>query len=285
MPNTIYTKQNETKFITYLAAQRQIYDDAKKLNNIWFILIVVIAFLGTDILESYQNLSEYIIIVVIIMMVFEVLIKLQVDSRKEIAAKIQELLDCELYELEWNDLIGTKPSQDEIEVAARRHLTREGDKKMKQLSNWYRDYSDFPLQQAILACQLENLGWDSKLRQQYAWFLTLICFGIVFLLGIIGLILAWDFRKFFSGPVFLTIPLVYELVKQIVVLIKVVSEQDKIRNNIESVLQMLISNKPSTNGKIQARIREIQTEIYRSRANSILVSSRFYWWKRKILQK
>ena len=284
MTNSMYERQNETKFITYLAAQRQIYNECRRLMNWWYLIIFLSALLTTDILDQYPGLKPYLVLIVIIFMAIEIVLSYFLDVQKEKAAKIQELFDCELFELNWNDLIGEKPSKDMIEHAANRHFSRNKDKRTEALKNWYRDYSSLSKNEAALSCQIENVSWDSKLRTYYVWFLIIVGILISLFLFLLALLFDLDMRIFLTGPVFLTLPILYELSQIIIKLLKIVSEQNRVREVISSV-KSLQKNDGNTEVVIQPKIRQIQSEIYRVRASSLLIGKWFYQFFRPTFEK
>jgi hypothetical protein len=81
------------------------------------------------------------------------------------AALIQEVFDTGLFGLPWNSTkIGSRPPRYEIVRLA----SRVDEKGARHARNWYVNTAELPGHYAVLVCQLQNLGWDSRLRERWA---------------------------------------------------------------------------------------------------------------------
>ncbi|MER5799083.1 MULTISPECIES: S-4TM family putative pore-forming effector [Streptomyces] len=81
------------------------------------------------------------------------------------AALLQETFDTRLFGLPWNHvLVGREPSADEISRLARHYRGSPA-----RLRDYY-EIQDLPRPFDIVACQLQNLGWGSRIRRRYAGF-------------------------------------------------------------------------------------------------------------------
>ncbi|MFD5555158.1 S-4TM family putative pore-forming effector [Streptomyces sp. NPDC127068] len=92
------------------------------------------------------------------------------------AAVLQELFDTEMFGLPWNPLVaGAPPSAQEISRLSRSF--RGSDDRLRD----YYEIGDLPSPWDVFACQLQNLGWGSRIRRRYAtvvaWVLVLWCAG------------------------------------------------------------------------------------------------------------
>lgn len=99
------------------------------------------------------------------------------------AAKIQELFDCELFELDWNEMkLGPRPPEETIaEYGRKLGSSTDG------LLDWYTfQFADLPVQFARIICQRSNCWWDAKLRRRYALLLVFSLVG----LGVFAFLLA-----------------------------------------------------------------------------------------------
>lgn len=190
MSNIIISNQNTPALLRFLAAQRQLYSEAKvsQLWEIFFAILVVMVFSVISNLFSsttVYNALYSILILVIDLLFFEPKIK----NLKERAAIIQEYFDCELFDLRWNlAQVGEKPDTDEVELAYQKFLQKGGD--IEVLKNWYpKELEAFPLELARLGCQKINCWWDSNLRTTYNFVIltiAIILTVIVVLLAING---------------------------------------------------------------------------------------------------
>ncbi|WP_368862308.1 S-4TM family putative pore-forming effector [Frankia sp. Mgl5] len=88
-----------------------------------------------------------------------------------LATRMQERFDRDLFQLPWTADLGNRPTDGEV---ARLSSLFKGDRQSKV--DWYVNVRDLPLPYAILICQRENLVWDELNRSRWAsmlWRLTL----------------------------------------------------------------------------------------------------------------
>ena len=110
MNNGIVERQNEEKYICYLAAQRQLYNEAKRLDGIEILFSVVLPlfFAALQLIISdntYLNATSYVLS--IISMGISLLFGSYIDRKKETAAEIQQHFDLYVYQMPWdNKLFG-----------------------------------------------------------------------------------------------------------------------------------------------------------------------------------
>lgn len=100
MSNGIVTRQNENKSIAMLAAQRQLYSDAKRFDtlsialSVWipFCLAVIFLFLPED--TGWQYASY---ILAVVSMIFSFVVNKFIEDKKKLAAFIQQKFDVYVY--------------------------------------------------------------------------------------------------------------------------------------------------------------------------------------------
>ena len=277
--NTLYKKQNEQYFINLLAAQRHQYTEGKRINSFIFFFTLlsatVLPILGTQLPEYKIYLS---IPLGSLSFLAALLLKQIPKTKAEIAAKIQEQFDTELYEMPWNEiLVKNKVSDHDINAAAVKY------KKRKRLENWYNDYSNLEVSQAILRCQNENLYWDSKQRGSYIRFLGWIA-GLLFLAGVVY---GWwwlfiPFSEYLIAIFFPQAGLVAHLLTSI-------RKHDKaIRNvgrQIKEAQVLFYESKNSGTPVDMATLRRIQDSIFENRRSSDSVPNWFYYQVKPNLEK
>ncbi len=111
------------------------------------------------------------------------------------AAVLQEAFDTELFGLPWNRAVaGDQPEPQEISRLARLY---KGDES--RLRDYYEiDALPHPLD--VLACQLQNLGWGTRVRRRYAnaiqwglvvWCATGVLVGVTAGLSVSDVLTAW----------------------------------------------------------------------------------------------
>ena len=171
MSNGIAVRQNEEKAIAMLAAQRQLYNDAKKLGTISIVLSVWLPFAMALILlflpeeSTCKNVSY---ILAIVSMLFSFVVDKHINDKKKLAAFIQQKFDLYVYNMPWDERIfGKQKNVNQDIVTYSKQIIENSDKK-ERLYNWYTPTVDNrDLLTSILLCQRENLSWDVGLRKRY----------------------------------------------------------------------------------------------------------------------
>jgi len=280
--NQITERQKQDHFVRMLAAQRQLYDDEKRWLGIWLVVAPVIAAMGTGAIRALTPYIAYLVWLSVIVMLGEfVALDLIMKRRKE-AAKVQELYDCELLEIPWNDAQARKPKPETIAAAAQRHLDRATPEEQERLRKWYTSVVDeLPLHQARIVCQRQNIWWDSQQRREYSFW---VC-GVVILLIIsvisIGVVANWNLQQFFAGPVSLSLPLILLGLKNAGDHRKAADRLDELRDFADDLWTQ--ANAPTAQiDVIERGSRELQTQIFRHRSENPPV---FSWVYRRLRDK
>lgn len=171
MSNGIAMRQNEEKAITMLAAQRQLYNDAKRFDaisvmlSVWlpFVMALILLFLPEE--SNWKSVSY---ILAIVSMLFSFVVGKRIDDKKKLAAYIQQKFDVYVYNMPWNERsFGKDKNVNQDIVTYSKHIM-ENDEEKKRLHNWYTPAVDNKeLLTGILLCQKENFWWDVGLRKRY----------------------------------------------------------------------------------------------------------------------
>lgn len=182
MSNGIATRQNEDNSIAMLAAQRQLYREAKKYNtvsvtlSVWIplALAVILLFLPENTEWRYASY-----ILSIVSMFFSFVIDKYIEEKKQLAAFIQQKFDVYVYEMPWDKRIFGRDKNVDHEIATHSKKILSNLQEKKQLKDWYTPVVDKKNTiDGILACQRENLGWDVGLRKRFK-FASIILFIIL----------------------------------------------------------------------------------------------------------
>ena len=127
--NDIGAIQNIKHSINLQAAKSHIYSLAEKLQYLQMILPLLNAILWPPILFFFTDFKVWatfcgFIIVFLDALVFEALQK----KWKLLAAKVQEIFDCEVLHLTWNSFkVGDKPTEETITENADKYRSKGGD--------------------------------------------------------------------------------------------------------------------------------------------------------------
>nr|WP_298920801.1 S-4TM family putative pore-forming effector [uncultured Nostoc sp.] len=188
--NNIPQEQNTQQQLDKLAAQRQLYSDAKALQIISVVISVPLVIAWSISVAILPKMSVYAGLWGIIVTFLELLIfsRLQ-NSTQEKAAKIQQIFDCEVLQFNWLNLnCGIRIEPETIIDASTRFKHK--DPNYSTLKNWYAvSVGKLPIHEARIICQRSNIWWDAQLRRRYSkWviFVLVTLSIIVFLIGLIG---------------------------------------------------------------------------------------------------
>lgn len=191
MSNGIVKRQNENNSIAMLAAQRQLYRDAKKFNtlsvalSVWipFALAVILLFIPSNTEWKY---ASYILSVV--SMAFSFIIDKYIEEKKQLAAFIQQKFDVYVYGMPWDKRIFGKDKNIAHEVASHSKKILNNPLEKKKLKDWYTSGVDEKnIIDGILACQRENFWWDVGLRKRFRFAsitLMIILFVVILAMGL-----------------------------------------------------------------------------------------------------
>ena len=191
MSNGIAVRQNEEKAIVMLAAQRQLYNDAKTcriiLDALSVLVPVVMSLISVALLEE-SILKSVPYILSIVSMLFSFFADKHIADKKRLAAIIQQKFDIYVYNMSWNErLFGKDKNVIHEIIAYSKQIIANADEKEK-LYNWYTPAVDKrDLATGILLCQRETFGWDSELRKRYRLISIIIIAFLCFFVFLIGL--------------------------------------------------------------------------------------------------
>lgn len=167
-------KQNSERAIKYIAAWSHLYGHAKTIAGVQFLLSVPAALAMSLIAMKWPDCK---IVTTPLSLLFgwaDILLfdRIQ-DARKKVGAKTQELFDCEVLGLSWNNVrCSPKPETELLNEAAEKQLRTANIEKYK---NWYPvEVGRLPLPFARLICQRAAVWWDMSQRRQYAYWLVAI---------------------------------------------------------------------------------------------------------------
>lgn len=128
MNNEIVKRQNEEKYINYLAAQRQLYKEAKRFEGIGILFSVALpiffALLQLFFYDNaYLNAASYGLS--ILSMGLSLFLDSYVERKKELAAEIQQHFDVYVFQMPWDDrLFGRQKNMIQIVAEKSRLLLK-----------------------------------------------------------------------------------------------------------------------------------------------------------------
>lgn len=171
--NNIVELENSQVRINQLKAARHLYTKAGHYSTSYmffcaFIPVVISIgrmFLSPDDHFALNAMMAYGVVALVAGFILES----EVGKHRKLAAKIQQLFDCEVFGLEWDShLWGAKPSLENINDNI-------GNLQNDGFYNWYDSLIEgLDRMEAILICQRTNLAYDSKLRRQFNYIVSTI---------------------------------------------------------------------------------------------------------------
>lgn len=283
----IKAKQNTHQNIQKIAAFRRLYSIAKKYNNGYVMLNVVMmtAFTFLSIGLNSEELSKYFgfqqrdysnwlaVASIIVLTIDKLIIGEKIDSTRETAAKIQDKFDRGVFDLGWNSaLAGAQPRTEDIIKHGEWYLDKHTDAK---LLDWYAVESDLvPHKFQILICQNSSLYWDASLRQKINYIVMIV--GVIIFATALILCVAFDLSTSaivtnltaLLGPV---LDYGYNTLKENKASI---ANSERLLECLEQSLNDATQNKSDT--EIYKSIEAIQDQLYVKRKSDWLIPDVFY---------
>ncbi|MGZ4098460.1 MAG: S-4TM family putative pore-forming effector, partial [Bacteroidia bacterium] len=267
--NNITTKQNEKLQLQRLSAQRELYSSAKKVYRIQLLLNIVAPIVLSSISLFYDPFTPYAAAIGFFTIFFDVLIlDRMTKKRKEKAAKIQELFDCDVLELPMSPL-KTATDVGVEEILEHYHAHKKVESNIEKIRDWYpQAISNVPIHIARLVCQRTNCWWDARLRQRYINGIIII--GIIFILFVttVGIIKEISLLKCFLLANTVA-PLFQFAIKQFYDNRDSKSRLKELIAYIEEVWDEAKSGKAAV--EITEKSRRVQDEIFAHRSQNPLI--------------
>lgn len=163
--NDIVAKENQPTFIDSLLAQRNLYSKAKILSGALFVLCILVpvglAF-AKYCLSDIRIIAKIVVVYGVVATIIRLLLKDATECYQGLAARVQQIVDTELFDISWNaPLCGSKPLPEDIHK-----YSRKGDRS--SLSNWYDEIvATLPKSIGSLVCMRTNVVYDKGLRKKY----------------------------------------------------------------------------------------------------------------------
>jgi hypothetical protein len=275
--NNIPQQQNLQRRLELLAAQRQLYSDAKNLQIISVIISVPVVIAWSILVALFPTLAVYAALWGIIATFLELLVfsRLQ-KSTQEKAAKIQQIFDCEVLQFNWASLnCGVRVERETIIDASNRYK-RKNLNFIQQLQDWYPiSVGQLPIHQARIICQRSNVWWDAQLRRCYSKWIIIILLSLTVIVSLIGLIGGLTFEKFLLAILVPLIPAFVFGLRQYTEHNEAATRLDRLRENAEVLFEQVISRRYTTQD-LERESYSLQTQIYDNRRRSPLILDWLY---------
>ena len=278
---SINEKQNSEWNLKRLAAQRQLYSEAKTLMGIQFILsgvfIVALAILSNIIDEKYLAFTAFAAIVVSI--IDELLLSKRIDNVKEDAARIQEEFDCDVLEIPQNKIkIGNHSMMETIQEKSKKYSLK--NINYSALINWYPGIDEEDNRFYRLVCQATNCWWNQNLRKWYSFILSISLSSIFAILLLIAIIKGITVSIFFNSvlaPILPAFILVYKTKNHNS---KAIENLNQMKGKLDEIILRAENSDSYPNQQLINDSRCLQDMIFDNRASSPLIPDKLYFGKR-----
>ncbi len=275
MNNTIPQDQNKPIQLERLAAQRYLYSTAKRMLLLQVGLDLLTPIVSAVLIAFFTNLDVWGAVIGVVVFFIDLILEGLEDTKREQAASIQELFDCDVLHIEHQDLIA-KDSPDRETIVEAAEGYKRADPVHARLKDWYAPIvGTIPLHLARLVCQRTNCWWDAQLRRRYAIRLAiglavifLFVFGFSFING-------FTIPKFFLAVAAPLIPTFSWGLREWRNQRKAANRLDGLKKHAEDVWKDTI-NKKLPQKELEKRSRTLQDKIYDNRSNNPLVPDFFY---------
>lgn len=268
MSNGIATRQNEDNLIAMLAAQRQLYRDAKKINTVSVAVSVWIPFALAVVLLIIPGNAEWkcaSYILSIVSMVLGFGIDKYIEEKKQLAAFIQQKFDVYVYNMPWDKRIFGKDKNVNHEIVTYSKKILSNPQEKKRLENWYTPSVDEKNTiDGILACQRENFWWDVGLRERFKVFSIVLIIILCVTILVMGLLRNEKITELLCNVAFV-LPMLTWLLNTI----------KKLNDDI-SILQELDADINNNGIKTMENLQDIQKEIFQHRKGCYTIPECIY---------
>ena len=140
MNNGIVCRQNEEKSIKYLAAQRQIYNEVKKFDNVGIVFSVVLPLL-LSVLQLFWKKNRYLNTAAQMLSIVSMFVGMAVNSfvtrQKKNAADIQQQFDVYVFQMPWDNKLFGKKRDLSYMIADKSKILLSKSGEESKLLNWY----------------------------------------------------------------------------------------------------------------------------------------------------
>lgn len=274
--NNIPQEQNAQDKLEMLAAQRQLYSDAKNLYTISVVIAVPVVIGWSILVAVIPELAVYAALWGIIATLLEIVVLSPLrNSKQEKAAKIQQIFDCQVLEFNWKSLnCGIKVEPELIVETSNRYKRKH--KSFSVLENWYPvSVGQLPLHLARIICQRSNVWWDAKLRRRYSKLILAILIILTIIILLIGLVGGFTVEKLVLAVLAPLLPTFVLGLRQYKEHNQAASRLDRLRENAQIIVNK-VAGKNMSQQEIETESYSLQTEIYDNRRRSPLIFDWIY---------
>jgi hypothetical protein len=275
MLNDIPELQNTELQIKRLAAQRFIYSTAKRAQIAQLVLAIPFTIFFSILGLFIPTLAPWQAIYGVSVLVIEAILDHWQKHQRKQAAKIQELFDCDVLGLDWNELeIGSKPDVETVIEGSNNYLRKVGN--VNDLVNWYPPVvGNLSIHLARLICQRTNLRWDFQLRRWFAQRALTLTAIVILLLLIFSLWNQLSLERFVLSVLAPALPVFSWGFREYQKQNEVADELERLKSQVEEYWNDAIRSKISVH-QTENKSRALQDKIFDLRKDSPLIFDAVY---------
>lgn len=271
MNNRISLRQNEDLQLKRLVAQRRLYSRAKKVLAWQMLVTVVLVVFWSVLVLWFPKLKVYSAVygLVAVLLDFVTFTPWQ-NSLKQKAAGIQELFDCDVLVLPWQEIKAGRPPDAEV-VTEFSRVSGGADYDTMKLRNWYPEEAGLlPLFLGRIICQRANCWWDAKLRRRYALWIAAITVGIFVFATVVGLVGHVSLEQFLLAGMIPFLPVFVIGIRQFTEQRQAATRLDELKKHSEELWSAALSGR-TPEEEVARRSRTLQDEIFEQRRRNPLI--------------
>lgn len=268
--------QDEESALRRLAAQRQLYSEAKTFQFFHLTIAVPMTVIVFTLAVVFPSFQEFATIWGIVLVLIDIWLFSRTENALHLrAAKIQELFDCDVLNIPWNDLkCRSKPDPEDIAEHSGKYLKKTSN--FDELKKWYSpEANELPLFLSRIVCQRSNVTWESRLRRRYATGITVLMTFLVLAIVSIGFARNLSINSILVNLVVPLLPAFAWGIPQIMKNLDAVKDIDSLKEAIDKIWDNAFSLRLSKQELADAA-RSIQDEIYDHRRSKPLVFDWIY---------
>ena len=275
MREEVRNRQNSDWSLDRLAAQRFLYGQAKSVEGLRLVLILLVGvLLLVGLAVTAELFSEWATMAVVLLwFIDQVALVPRVGRKREEAAAIQQDFDCYVLDIAWPDHLGVaRPTEDRVRVLTNRAqaagVAREG------LTDWYGpDNVPVGPVEARLHCQRVNCHWDSRLREEWIRVVWLTVAALVLAGVAVGVAMETTLLEVVLGVAAVIRLLAWLLLEQ--------RAQSVARNRMDNLHRYLSRAEADGGPTTMSEVRLVQAAIFEHRRSCPTVPDWYYWMRRK----
>jgi hypothetical protein len=271
MTNHITQRQDMELQLKRLAAQRRLYSRAKTVLA-WQVVITVFLVAAWSLLVLwFPALKVYAALWGLAAVLLDIAAFAPWQSAlKQRAAGIQELFDCDVLSLPWQDIKAGSPPDTET-VTEWSRLPAGVDYDTMKLRVWYpAEAGEAPLPIGRLICQRANCWWDAKLRRRYAVWIAAGTAAIFVFAAVVGLVGRVSLEQFLLAGVMPFLPVFVIGIRQFTDQRQAATRLDDLKKHSERLWREALSGEIAGE-ELARRSRTLQDEIFEQRRRNPLI--------------